>query len=139
MVARDEVGFEELISNSSVPNISYLGGFPEHELELAQSPPPDPGISRLELGLALVEEVDQVGGDGQQDGLGGSLVGVLPVPLVQQVDVVAHTDQRLPQHLQLRRIDLGGDRPVAVPGILILLQGCLLVFLCVNITVITYF
>ena len=43
------------------------------------------------------------------------LVGVLPVPFVQQVDVVAHTDQRLPQHLQLGRVDLGGDGPVAVP------------------------
>ena len=101
--------------------IESPGGFPQHELKFAQSSPPDPGISGLELGLALVEEVDQVGGDGQQDGLGGSLVGVLPVPLVQQVDVVAHTDQGLPQHLQLRGVDLGGDGPVAVPGRLIIM------------------
>ena len=50
---------------------------------------------------------------------GGSLlcylIGVLPVPLVQQVHVVAHGHQRLPQQLQLRRVDLGGDRAVAVP------------------------
>ena len=51
--------------------------------------------------------------------VGGSsccyLVGVLPVPLVQQVHVVAHGHQRLPQQLQLRRVDLRGDRAVAVP------------------------
>ena len=42
------------------------------------------------------------------------LVRVLPVPLVQQVDVIAHGDQRLPQHLQLGRVDLRGDGAVAV-------------------------
>ena len=52
---------------------SYLGSFPQHELELAQSPPPDAGVPGLELGLSLVEEVDEVGGDGQQNGLGWGL------------------------------------------------------------------
>ena len=42
------------------------------------------------------------------------LVRVLPVPLVQQVDVIAHGDEGLPQHLQLGRIDLRGDGAVAV-------------------------
>ena len=53
--------------------------------------------------------------------VGGSsccyLIGVLPVPLVQQVHVVAHGHQRLPQQLQLRRVDLRGDRAVAVPRV----------------------
>ena len=78
--------------------------------------PPDAGVPGLELGLALVEEVAEVGGDGQQDRLGRRLVVVLPVPLVQQGHVVAHADQGVPQQLQLRRVDLGGDGAVAVPG-----------------------
>ena len=53
--------------------IERPGGFPEHELELAQCPPPDTGVPGLELGLALVQEVDQVRGDGQQHRLGGNL------------------------------------------------------------------
>ena len=44
------------------------------------------------------------------------LIVVLPVPLVQQGHVVAHADQGVPQQLQLRRVDLGGDGAVAVPG-----------------------
>ena len=51
----------------------HLGGLPEHELELAEGAPPDARVPGLELGLPLVEEVDQVGGDGQQHGLGGNL------------------------------------------------------------------
>ena len=42
------------------------------------------------------------------------LVRVLPVPLVQQVDIIAHGDQGLPQHLQLCRVDLWGDGAVAI-------------------------
>ena len=53
--------------------IERPGGLPEHELQLAQSPPPDAGVPGLELGLALVQEVDQVSGDGQQHRLGGNL------------------------------------------------------------------
>ena len=34
--------------------IERPGGLPEHELELAQRPPPDAGVPGLELGLALV-------------------------------------------------------------------------------------
>ena len=34
--------------------IESPGGLPEHELELAQRPPPDAGVPGLELGLALV-------------------------------------------------------------------------------------
>ena len=41
------------------------GRLPEHELQLAQSAPPDARVPRLQLGLPLVEEVDQVGGDWQ--------------------------------------------------------------------------
>ena len=50
-------------------DVERLGGFPQHQLELAQSPPPDAGVPGLELGLSLVEEVDEVGRDGQEDGL----------------------------------------------------------------------
>ena len=49
------------------------GGLPEHELELAEGAPPDARVPGLELGLPLVEEVDQVGGDGKQHGLRGNL------------------------------------------------------------------
>ena len=49
------------------------GGLPEHELELAQGAPPDASVPGLELGLPLVEEVDQVRRDGQQHRLGGDL------------------------------------------------------------------
>ena len=60
--------------------------------------------------------------------LNTDLVGVLPVPLVQEVDVVAHADQRLPQHLQLGCVDLRGDRPVSVPS-----QFCLFQILRYNV------
>ena len=49
------------------------GGLPEHELELAEGAPPDARVPGLELGLPLVEEVDQVGGDREEDGLGWGL------------------------------------------------------------------
>ena len=44
------------------------------------------------------------------------LIVVLPVPLVQQGHIVAHADQGVPQQLQLRRVNLGGDGAVAIPG-----------------------
>ena len=46
-----------------------LGSFPQHQLEFAQSAPPDPAISGLQLRHPLVKEVWEVGGDGQEDGL----------------------------------------------------------------------
>ena len=54
--------------NCSV-RIIYLCRLPEHELQLAQCAPPDARVPRLELRLALIEEVDEVGRDGQEDGL----------------------------------------------------------------------
>ena len=65
---------------------SYLGSFPQHELELAQSSPPDAGVPGLELGLSLVEEVDQVGGDREEDGLGWGL-GIVSTVLAVLVAV----------------------------------------------------
>ena len=53
--------------------LAHLSGFSEHELELAQCPPPDASIPGLELGLALVQEMDQVSCDRQQNGLGRRL------------------------------------------------------------------
>ena len=101
--------------NDRTHRIKGLGSLPEHELQLAEGSPPDPSISGLQLWLPLVEEVGEVGGDGQQVGLGRHPVVVLPVPLVQQVDVIAHPHQGLPEHQQLRRVNLRRDRPVPIP------------------------
>ena len=43
------------------------------------------------------------------------LVAVFPVPLVKQMHVVAHLHQRLPQQLQLGRVDLRWYWTIAVP------------------------
>ena len=43
------------------------------------------------------------------------LVAVFPVPLVEQMHVVAHLHQRLPQQLQLGRVDLRWYWTIAVP------------------------
>jgi hypothetical protein len=69
----------------------------------------------LQLGLSLVKEVDEVGGDWEEVGLGWNLVVVLPVPLVHQPYVVAHADQGIAQQLQLGRVDLGWDGAVTIP------------------------
>ena len=45
--------------------IERPGGLSEHELQLAKCPPPDAGVPGLELGLPLVQEVTQMGGDGE--------------------------------------------------------------------------
>ena len=89
---------------------SYIGSFPEQELHLAESSPPYPRISGLELGLPLVQEMFEVSGDRQQDGLwwdlqfsfrntveyaGPCLVIILPVPLVNQVHIAPHGHQSL--------------------------------------------
>ena len=43
------------------------------------------------------------------------LIAVFPVPLVEQMHVVAHLHQRLPQQLQLGRVDLRWYWTIAVP------------------------
>ena len=47
--------------------IERPGGLSEHELELAQCPPPDASVPGLELGLALVQEMTQMSCDRQQN------------------------------------------------------------------------
>ena len=42
------------------------------------------------------------------------LVSVLPVPLVQKVNIIAHGDQGLSEHLQLCSVNLWWDRAVAI-------------------------
>ena len=66
------------------------GGLPEHELELAEGAPPDARVPGLELGLPLVEEVDQVGGDREEDGLGWGL-GIVSTVLAVSVAVYSVT------------------------------------------------
>ena len=68
----------------------------------------------LQLGYPLVEEVDQVGVYGLQDGDGRHGVEVGAVPLVEEADVVAHGDENLPEEGELAGHDVGGDGAVAV-------------------------
>ena len=58
-----------LLSANLIILIESPGGFPQHELKFAESSPPDPRISGLELWLPLVEEVDQVGRDREKNRL----------------------------------------------------------------------
>ena len=63
-----------LVSHLAV-DVEGVRGFPQHQLHLGQSSPPDAGVPRLQLRNPLVQEVNQVSGDGQQHRLGGNLRG----------------------------------------------------------------
>ena len=71
----------KLLNLQNGPSCYYLS---QHELHLSQGSPPNAGISSLKFWNTFVEEVDEVGVDGLQDGDGGHGVEVGTVPLVQQ-------------------------------------------------------
>ena len=77
----------KLLYSQNGPSLYYLS---QHELHLGQCSPPNAWIPSLKFWNTFVEEVDQVGVDGLQDGDGGHGVEVGTVPLVQQRDVVTH-------------------------------------------------
>ena len=68
----------------------------------------------LKFWHSLVEEVGQVCSDGQQYRLGRNLIIVLPVPLLQETGVVAHSLEDLNELGQLLRVNLRGNGSVAI-------------------------
>ena len=55
------------------------------------------------------------------------LVAVLPVPLVQKLNIIAHGEEGLSQHLQLFGVYLRGDGTIAIPEIKLKSQGIFII------------
>jgi hypothetical protein len=56
------------------------------------------------------------------------LVAVLPVPLVQELNIIAHREEGLSQHLQLFSVYLRGDGTIAISEIKIKSLGIFIIY-----------